>query len=70
MSGWRRRHGHTGSNIVEILLGLEGEHSRMTELIGRPPEWVRPVFEPPAKEMVESVELISENGDAEAHDTL
>jgi hypothetical protein len=55
---------------VEILLGLEGEHSRMAELIGRPPGWVRPVFEPPAKEMVEIVELISEDGDAEAHGTI
>lgn len=52
LSAWRRRHGHTGSNVIEILLGQESEGSRMSCLIGQPEGWKRPVLVPEANRIV------------------
>jgi hypothetical protein len=38
LRSWRRRHGHRGSQIVEMLMGAEGEGARMKE-VGKPPGW-------------------------------
>lgn len=59
MSGWRRREGHTGANVIEILLGLEGSHSRMEGMIGKPEGWQKVKVVPPDKTMTEEVRISS-----------
>lgn len=39
LSKWRRRDGHTGSSVLEMILGLEGEHARRSDPVGKPPNW-------------------------------
>jgi hypothetical protein len=39
LSKWRRRDGHTGATVVEMILGMEGAHSRRTDPVGKPPNW-------------------------------
>ena len=36
---WRRRDGHTGSSILELILGLESPLSRRDDPVGKPPGW-------------------------------
>ena len=36
-SKWRRRDGHVGCTVVEMILGLEPPNSRRNDAIGRPP---------------------------------
>lgn len=57
MKGQRRRYGHHGANIIEILLGLEGKHSRMHELIGKPEGWKKVEVTAPSKEMTDDVDF-------------
>jgi hypothetical protein len=58
MSRWRRRFGHQGANVIEILLGLEGEHSRMKVLVERPADFKKPELEPPDRIMLEDVRIV------------
>ncbi|ORY30205.1 hypothetical protein BCR39DRAFT_529973 [Naematelia encephala] len=39
LSAWRRRDGHTGSTVAEMILGLETEGARRTGKVGRPVGW-------------------------------
>ncbi|WWC59801.1 uncharacterized protein I303_102363 [Kwoniella dejecticola CBS 10117] len=40
ISAWRRRDGHVGSGVVEMILGLKGESVRRREdWVGKPPGW-------------------------------
>lgn len=40
LSDWRRRDGHLGSTVVEMILGLEGPIARRGDGIGRPLGWL------------------------------
>nr|XP_018999086.1 uncharacterized protein I203_08401 [Kwoniella mangroviensis CBS 8507]OCF62547.1 hypothetical protein I203_08401 [Kwoniella mangroviensis CBS 8507] len=43
LSAWRRRDGHTGSTVVEMILGLKGEKLKRREgWVGKPPGWKMP----------------------------
>lgn len=39
LSKWRRKDGHSGSTVMEMILGVEGEMSRREEPLGKPPNW-------------------------------
>jgi hypothetical protein len=39
LSKWRRRDGHRGSSVMEMILGLETKHARRTDPVGKPPNW-------------------------------
>lgn len=36
---WRRRDGHVGSTLLEMILGFEKRGSRREDAVGRPPGW-------------------------------
>lgn len=45
LSDWRRRDGHVGSTVVEMICGLEGdqgekERRRRVDPVGKPPGWI------------------------------
>nr|XP_019046783.1 hypothetical protein I302_03386 [Kwoniella bestiolae CBS 10118]OCF25713.1 hypothetical protein I302_03386 [Kwoniella bestiolae CBS 10118] len=43
LSAWRRRDGHTGSTVIEMILGLKGEKDkRRIDWVGKPPGWKMP----------------------------
>ena len=39
LNAWRRRDGHSGSTVVEMILGMEGDMSRRSDAVGKPPGW-------------------------------
>ena len=39
LCGWRRRDGHGGSGVAEMVLGLEAGGSRRRDPVGKPPNW-------------------------------
>lgn len=39
LSKWRRRDGHRGASVLEMILGMEKDHSRRTDPVGKPPNW-------------------------------
>lgn len=47
LKSWRRREGHVGSTVEEMILGIEGENGRMKEEVGKPPGWKLPAAAAP-----------------------
>lgn len=39
LHAWRRRDGHVGSTVAEMILGVEPPNGRRKDPVGKPPNW-------------------------------